>query len=273
MTDTLAGVEAEPKKPAGSLRKTILWVIIGAVGLSALVSILWVMLGDRIGSLAGAAFGTIALVTLFSVFSLIEVDAGEKRAQWVTVTRIGTLALTLLIGVYFLWVKAAPVVAGDYEYMSDYASAADGWARFSLFVFLLIPVTQLAMLHLSLTARRLPKYDAGARGVAVASIAATCLVALLIVIQIVFYTDLFDDLYWRVLASMAIIASVLTILPPVIHAIKHPKPKVVAPPVQPQQYAQPYPPQGYPQPYPPQYGYPQQPQTPPAIPPFSPPQQ
>lgn len=253
----MQAVPATVEKTGSRLRKTILWVIIGAVGLSALVSILWVMLGDRVGSLAGAAFGTIALVTLFSVFSLIEVGAGEKRAQWVTISRIVTLSITLLIGVYFLWVKSAPPVISEYDYMSDYARTADGWARFSLFVFALVPVTQLAMLHLSLTARRLSKYDAGARAVAVASIGVTCLVALLIVIQIVFYTDPFDDLFWRALASLAIIASVLTILPPVIHAIKHPKPKVVAPP-QPQ-YVQPYP----------QQGYVQQPPAPP-IPPFTP---
>lgn len=265
MTNIINGAGAAPQKSTMPLRKTILWVIVGAVGLSAIVSILWVMLGDRMGSLVLSAFGTIALVTLFSVFSLIEVNLGERRPQWVTVSRIIALAVALLAGTYFLWMKGDAPIDSYY-----YSEAADNWDRFSLFVFVLIPVTQLAMLHLSLTARRMPKYDPRARGVAVSSIIAVCVVATLLTLSIVLYREDLGDLFWRSVAALSIVASVLTILPPVIHAIKNPKPRVVAPPAPPvQQFAHPQQQFAYPQQQP--YYDPMAQQRPRAVqPPFDP---
>ncbi|MEJ1088214.1 hypothetical protein WDU99_07785 [Microbacterium sp. Mu-80] len=210
----------DDQKPMTSkLLRGAIWIAIGALIAAALVCVVWVLIGDQDG-IIGRAFLTILLLALFAGIAIAESHLAERRPDWLALASMITWIIALLVGAVKIWLPEA-----DGEF---------GWITGRFFQFLLvIGILQLALLHVRLFLTASQRYVTTFTRVIV--MVTFAMLAGLVAMLVFFLTfpDLFeyDDLYWRIVIALAILAAVGTTLIPLLNALFAPRLRT-APPAQ-----------------------------------------
>ncbi|WP_105566246.1 hypothetical protein [Microbacterium halophytorum] len=249
-----------PTQGMSKLVRGAIYIAIGALVLAALVCVAWVFVPDQ-GDLIGRAFLTVLLLSGFSGAVLLDANLASRRPDWLALASTVSWIVALIVGAFKIWVPRG-------------ADEGFAWEAIRVWeLILVVGLLQLALLHQRLYWKAHARYVTGMTR-AVAIVTTALLVALVGMLS--FYLAVphlfdYDDWYWRVVVSVAILASVGTLILPLINALFAPRP--------PRPQPAPYPAQGgYPQPYPQQYaqggapygaqpyGYPTQPPAQPVPP-------
>ncbi|MHC2999735.1 hypothetical protein [Microbacterium sp. HJ5] len=195
--------------PISSLLRAAIWVAIGALIASAIVCVVWVLVGDQ-SDIVGKAFLTILLLVGFAGVTILDAHLAPRRPAWFALASMGTWILTLLIGAVLIWMPER--------------YAWDGFTRFVQFLFIVL-ILQLALLHVRLYMKALQRYDTPfTRTVAIITIVLVVALVVLLVLPLMLNEYLwFPDIYWRVVVAVAILAAVGTALIPLVNVLFAPK--------------------------------------------------
>lgn len=198
------------KKQMSLLIRGAIWIAIGALIAAALVCVVWVLLGDQDG-LIGRAFLTILLLAAFAGIAILEAGIAPNRPDWLAVSSMTTWIVVLLVGAIKVWLPE-----DDYDY-----TGAESLIQF-IFV---IGILQLALVHLRLftpAARR--HRTTFIRVIYIATLVFLGgLVAMLVFFLTFSRTFDYDELYWRIVVALTILAAVGTTLIPLLNALFAPK--------------------------------------------------
>ena len=208
--DPYAVARPEPADaPLSSVLRAAIWVAIGALIASAIVCVVWVLLGDQ-NDIVGKAFLTILLLVAFAGVTILDAHLAPRRPAWFALASMATWIVTLLIGAVLIWMPER------YSW--------DGFTRFVQFLFIVL-ILQLALLHVRLYLKGLQRYDTPfTRTVAVITIVLVVALVVLLILPLMLSEYLwFPDIYWRVVVAVAILAAVGTALIPLVNALFAPK--------------------------------------------------
>ncbi|WP_119696792.1 hypothetical protein [Microbacterium halotolerans] len=202
-----------PKQSMSKLVRGAIYIAIGALVLAAVVCVVWVFIPDQ-GDLIGRAFVTVLLLSGFSGAVLLDANLANRRSDWLVLASTASWVIALLVGAFKIW---AP--RGEEETFA--------WEVVRLWELLLvIGLVQLALLHQRLYWRAHARYVTGLTRT-IAIVTTVFLIAL--VGKLTFYLAVphlihFSDWYWRVTVALAILASVGTLLVPLLNALFAPRP-------------------------------------------------
>ena len=196
----------QPTEQSSPGMRSIIWVAMGALIAAALVCVVWVLVGNQDG-LIGRAFLTIVLLAGFAAIALAVAQGSDARPSWLSRAQLVVWVLVVLVGAVKIWLPR-----GDESW---------GWPTERFFHFLLV----VGMLHLALLHVRL-YMTAAMRYVTTATKAITyvtlALLGVMVVMLLVYLTVphlfYYPDVYWRLVASLAILVAVGTILIPLLNA-------------------------------------------------------
>ncbi len=207
---------SEKSKPNTSLLiRGALWIAIGALVAAALVCVVWVLIGDQQG-LIGRAFLTIVLLAGFAGIAILEASLAPNREDWVSLLSMISWIIALLVGAVKIWLP------DDTGYFS-------GMERFFQ-LLLVVGVLQLALLHVRLFRRAAARHvTALTRVILYATFVFLGLLAGMLIFFLTFpHTFDYEDLYWRIVVALTILAAVGTMLIPLVNALFAPKRPVAA---------------------------------------------
>lgn len=209
----MSEVTTETKGTANTslLIRGAIWIAIGALIAAALVCVVWVLIGDQDG-LIGRAFLTIVLLAGFAGIAILEAGLATKRPDWLALASMITWIVALIVGAIKIWL---PEDADEY---------AGGVLRFFQLV-LVVGILQLALLHVRLFTSAARRYVTTFTNVIYY---VTIAILVLLVAMLVFFLTLpdlfdYDDIYWRIVVALAILAAVGTTLIPLLNALFAPK--------------------------------------------------
>lgn len=228
--------QANPQQPQDEEQRTpywrfAVWIAIGALIASAIVCVVWVLIGPD-NDIIGKAFLTILLLAAFAGAAVLDASLSERRAQWYALLSMVGWVIILLAGAFKIW---AP-----YEYGDAYRWDDPG---LRLFQFVLIAlIVRLAILHIWLYLRsylrRVTPFLTAIVWITVVMVGA---LTLMLVIPLTFDALDLGDYYWRVVVAITILATVGTAIVPLVRALTNPRRR--SDPVQ--NYAQNHAPVGY----------------------------
>ena len=207
------------KPNASLLIRGAIWIAIGALIAAALVCVIWVLIGDQDG-LIGRAFLTILLLAAFAGIAILEAGLAPNRPDWLALSSMITWIIALLVGAVKIWL---PEDAGDY-----YGSGAERFFQ----LILVIGILQLALLHVRLFTPAAERFITVFTRVIyyLTLVFLVALVGLLVFFLTFPHTFDYDDLYWRIVVALAILAAVGTTLIPLLNALFAPrKPRPTTP--------------------------------------------
>ncbi|QMU97365.1 YfhO family protein [Microbacterium esteraromaticum] len=216
---------AGDQKPMSSkLLRGAIWIAIGALIAAALVCVVWVLVGDQDG-IVGRAFLTILLLALFAGVAIAEAHLAERRPDWLALASMISWIIVLLVGAVKIWLPRD--IAESY-----------GWVGVRFFQFLLvIGILQLALVHLRLFVKASRRYvTTFTRVIVIVTFAMLAALVAMLVFHLSFPDQfVYDDLYWRIVIALAILAAVGTTLIPLLNALfaprapRHPAAQAIAP--------------------------------------------
>ena len=196
---------------ASLLIRGAIWIAIGALIAAALVCVIWVLIGDQNG-IIGRAFLTIVLLAGFAGIAILEAGLATKRPDWLALASMITWIVALIVGAIKIWLP---------EHEDEYGG---GVLRFFQ-LLLVIGILQLALLHVRLFTSAARRYVTTFTTVIYY---VTIAILVLLVGMLVFFLTLpdtldYDDIYWRIVVALAILAAVGTTLIPLLNALFAPK--------------------------------------------------
>lgn len=195
------------------LVRAAIWVAIGALIAAALVSVVWVLIGTQNG-VVGRAFLTILLLAAFAGAAILDAHLAPNRPAWFALVSMGSWVLILLVGAVLIWMP-------DRAFMSY---EPIGLTRFLSFLLVAL-VVQLAVLHVRLYTRaidRSPTTFNRAAGYTTIALVAILTLMLVVPLTVREYVE-FEDLYWRIVVAVSILAAVGTALVPLVNVLFAPK--------------------------------------------------
>lgn len=196
----------QPTEHASPVMRNIIWVAMGALIASALVCVVWVLVGNQDG-LIGRAFLTIVLLAGFAAIALAVAHGVGSRPTWLSRAQLVVWIVVVLVGAVKIWMPR-----GEESW---------GWATERFFHFLLvIGLLHLALLHVRLYVTASLRYVTTAtKAISYVTLA---LLGILVVMLVVYLTVphlfYYPDVYWRIVASLAILVAVGTIMIPLLNA-------------------------------------------------------
>lgn len=200
--------------------RAAIWVAIAGLIASALVTVVWVLIGSADGTI-GRAFFTIILLAGFAGIAILESRIAARREAWFALASIGTWSIILLIGILLIWMPEPARYFGYYSFVPF-----ERVFRFLLIVGVLEAALYLVRLYVGLARRAMSQFT---RIVAPLTIGLIGVLALLLVLPLVFGEWIeYRDLYWRVVVAVTILAAVGAALVPLVSALLAP-PRASAP--------------------------------------------
>lgn len=206
--DTPRGTTSESK-----LIPVTLWIAVGALIAAALVSVVWVFIGSQ-DDLLGRAILTVILLAAFAGASLLDARLADRRPAWFALTSMIVWAVTLLLGVFLIWMP-------ERSFGFGYGSRFDRFVSFLLIVLIL----QFAVLHVRLYVKAFHRnVSSFTTIVTIATLALVAILTFMLVFALTFTEFLtFSDAYWRWVVAFAILAAVGTALVPLVNALFAPR--------------------------------------------------
>lgn len=202
-----------PKQDMSKVVRGAIYIAIGALVLAAIVCVAWVFVPDQ-GDLIGRAFLTVLLLSGFSGAVLLDANLAARRPDWLVLASTASWVVVLIVGAFKIWIPR-----GDDEFF--------GWTGVRVWELLLvIGVLQLALVHQRLYWKAHRRYVTGfTRTIAVV----TTVLLVGLVLMLAFYLAAprlldYSDWYWRVVVALAILASVGTLILPLLNALFAPRP-------------------------------------------------
>lgn len=195
------------------LVRAAIWVAIGALIAAALVSVVWVLIGTQNG-VVGRAFLTILLLAAFAGAAILDAHLAPNRPAWFALVSMGSWVLILLVGAVLIWMP-------DRAFMSY---EPIGLTRFLSFLLVAL-IVQLAVLHVRLYTRaihRAPTTFNRVAGYTTIALVAILMLMLIVPLTVREYVE-FEDLYWRIVVAVSILAAVGTALVPLVNVLFAPK--------------------------------------------------
>ncbi len=184
-------------------------IVIGALIAAALVAVYAVIIG-RFDETCWRLIGTICLFVFFALVSWYDADVSARRAPWFGAVSVVTSAYLLLAGLAKVWI---PVT---------YDPNAPFWEPAAW--FLLVAVTRLGLLHIHLVLNTQRRFTGPI--MSKVTIVTLVLVGLLTVglsLPLILTRTDFGEAYWRLLAVIAILDALGTILIPLTYTLFGPK--------------------------------------------------
>ncbi|MGO4592282.1 hypothetical protein AB4Z18_00540 [Leifsonia sp. 2TAF2] len=203
--------------PYGWVRHLLPRVVIGALIAAALVGVYAVVLG-RFDETCWRLMGTIALFVFFALISWYDADVSARRAAWFGAVSVITSVYLFGIGLWKVWmpdVRPADGIAG-YDVYNPW------WTPFSW--FLLVLVTRVGLLHIHLVLNTQRRFTGPV--MSKVTVATLVMVGLLIAglsLPLIFTRTDFGDTYWRLVAVVAILDALGTVLIPLTYSLFGPK--------------------------------------------------
>jgi hypothetical protein len=216
----------------GWVRHLLPRIVIGALIAAALVGVYAVVIG-RFDETCWRLIGTIALLVFFSLVSWYDADVSARRAAWFGVVSVITSAYLLMAGLAKIWVPVA--VNPD-----DPFAHGPWWEPFAWIA--LVIVTRLGLLHIHLVLNTQRRFTGPVMSkVTVATLLLVALLTLGLSVPLALPSVDFGETYWRLLAVVAILDALGTILIPLTYTLFGPKRERPQPwpPQQPGAFAQP----------------------------------
>ena len=203
--------------PYGWVRHLMPRVVIGALIAAALVGVYAVILG-RFDETCWRLIGTVALFVAFALISWYDAEVSARRAVWFGAVSAVTSFYLFGIGLWKIW---APVPAGD--------GSAPWWDPFSW--FLLVAVTRLGLLHIHLVLNTQRRFTGPVMSkVTVTTLVLVGLLTAGLSVPLIWTSADLGDTYWRLVAVVAILDALGTVLIPLTYSLfgpKQPKPAFV----------------------------------------------
>lgn len=204
---TPENVAADDENPRFDYWRLAVWIAVGALIAAALVSVVWVLIGNQYG-IVGRAFLTILLLAGFAGAALLDANLADRRPQWYVLLSMVAWVVILLAGAVKIW---SPQRDSD-----DY-----GGLRVLQFL-LIVLIVRLAVLHVWLYVRaHLRHVTAFNQVVVIVTVALIGVLTVMLVVPLTF-PPIEADLYWRLVVSVAILAAVGTALVPLVRALTAP---------------------------------------------------
>ncbi|MFB7251010.1 hypothetical protein [Microbacterium sp. NPDC056234] len=202
---------AVAKPNASLLIRGAIWIAIGALIAAALVCVVWVLIGDQDG-LIGRAFLTILLLAGFAGIAILEAGLAPNRPDWLALTSMITWIIALLVGAVKIW-------------LPDDTGYFGGGAERFFQLLLVVGILQLALLHVRLFKPAAERYVTVFTRVIyyLTLVFLIALVGMLVFFLTFPHTFTYNDLYWRIVVALAILAAVGTTLIPLLNALFAPK--------------------------------------------------
>jgi len=198
----------------GWVRHLLPRIVIGALIAAALVGVYAVVIG-RFDETCWRLIGTIALLVFFSLVSWYDADVSARRAPWFGVVSVITSAYLLMAGLAKIWV---PVAGGPY----DPFAYRPWWEPFAWFA--LVAVTRLGLLHIHLVLNTQRRFTGPVMSnVTVVTLLLVGALTLGLSLPLALPTVDFGETYWRLLAVVAILDALGTILIPLTYSLFGPK--------------------------------------------------
>ena len=205
----------------GWVRHLLPRIVIGALIAAALVGVYAVVIG-RFDETCWRLIGTIALLVFFSLVSWYDADVSARRAAWFGVVSVITSAYLLMAGLAKIWVPVA--VNPD-----DPFAHGPWWEPFAWIA--LVIVTRLGLLHIHLVLNTQRRFTGPVMSkVTVATLLLVALLTLGLSVPLALPAVDFGETYWRLLAVVAILDALGTILIPLTYTLFGPKRERPQPP-------------------------------------------
>lgn len=203
--------------PYAWVRHLLPRVVIGALIAAALVGVYAVILG-RFDDTCWRLIGTIALFVFFALISWYDADVSARRAPWFGAVSVVTSVYLFGIGLWKVWVPDVQPVDGLY--------GSDGydpwWQPFSW--FLLVLVTRIGLLHIHLVLNTQRRFTGPIMSkVTVATLVLVGLLTAGLSLPLIWTHVDFGETYWRLVAVVAILDALGTVLIPLTYSLFGPK--------------------------------------------------
>ncbi len=200
-----------PEKATNSrLIRGAIWVAIGALIASAVVCVVWLLVDDQDG-LIGRAFLTILLLAAFAGIAILEAGLAAKRPDWLAVASMVTWIVALIVGMVKIW-------------LPENGFFGEGTLRFFQ-LLLVVGVLQLGLLHVRIYTPAYRRYITTFTTIVYyGTLALLAFLAGLLVFYLTFPRSFrYDELYWKVILSVAILCFLGTALIPLLNVLFAPK--------------------------------------------------
>ncbi|GAA2049686.1 hypothetical protein [Leifsonia soli] len=203
--------------PYAWVRHLLPRVVIGALIAAALVGVYAVILG-RFDDTCWRLIGTIALFVFFALVSWYDADVSARRAPWFGAVSVVTSVYLFGIGLWKVWVPDVQPVDGLYG-----SDAYDPWWQpFSW--FLLVLVTRIGLLHIHLVLNTQRRFTGPIMSkVTVATLVLVGLLTAGLSLPLIWTRVDFGETYWRLVAVVAILDALGTVLIPLTYSLFGPK--------------------------------------------------
>ncbi|MGO4301509.1 hypothetical protein [Leifsonia sp. RAF41] len=202
--------------PYGWVRHLMPRIVVGALIAAALVGVYAVVLG-RFDETCWRLIGTIGLFVFFALVSWYDADVSARRAAWFGAVSVITSVYLFGIGLWKVWMPAVQPVGGF-----GYDAAEPWWEPFSW--FLLVLVTRIGLLHIHLVLNTQRRFTGPI--MSKVTVATLVLVGLLtggLSLPLIWTRVDFGETYWRLVAVVAILDALGTVLIPLTYSLFGPK--------------------------------------------------
>ncbi|MCU1438343.1 MAG: hypothetical protein JWP66_1430, partial [Naasia sp.] len=221
MTGTSAAQPAT--RPYPWVRTVVLYSIVGSLIAAAAIGVISALVGE-FGSLSWQAMGTIALFVFFALLAWYDADVSAKRSRWFGITSVLVSIYLLLVGLLKIWLPHEDTVITD-ENGGVFVDYYDGASAFLSWIWLAI-IARVALLHIHLLLVIYNRFQTAAmRAVSRITFVLVAVLAVMLSLPALLPGREYPELYWRLVAAIAIADALGTILVPLVHLLFHRQPQ------------------------------------------------
>lgn len=208
--------------PYGWVRHLMPRIVIGALIAAALIGVYAVILG-RFDDTCWRLIGTVALFVFFALISWYDADISARRAAWFGAVSVVTSVYLFGIGLWKVWSPTWQI-----DDRGGPLGFAPWWEPFAW--FLLVAVTRAGLLHIHLVLNTQRRFTGPLMSkVTVATLVLVGLLTAGLSAPLIWTRVDFGETYWRLVAVVAILDALGTILIPLTYSLFGPKPQHPAP--------------------------------------------
>ena len=208
--------------PYGWVRHVVARLVIGALIAAALIGVYAVVLG-RFDDTCWRLIGTVALFVFVALISWYDADISARRAAWFGAVSVVTSVYLFGVGLWKVWSPTWQI-----DDRGGPAWYAPWWEPFAW--FLLVLVTRAGLLHIHLVLNTQRRFTGPLMSkVTVATLVLVGLLTAGLSLPLIWTRVDFGETYWRLVAVVAILDALGTVLIPLTYSLFGPKREHPAP--------------------------------------------
>ena len=202
--------------PYGWVRHVVARMVVGALIAAALIGVYAVVLG-RFDDTCWRLIGTVALFVFVALISWYDADISARRAAWFGAVSVVTSVYLFGVGLWKVWSPTWQIDdrGGPFWF-------APWWEPFAW--FLLVLVTRAGLLHIHLVLNTQRRFTGPLMSkVTVATLVLVGLLTAGLSLPLIWTRVDFGETYWRLVAVVAILDALGTVLIPLTYSLFGPK--------------------------------------------------